>query len=159
MKYASLLSLLILALGLVAVPAYSDTVTVSATVSPYISVTFNYNAVDFGTVTVGSTDNHPTPDYTTGVYNVSIDTNTNYTVSAYESGDFTSNGLTLDFAVSSNPTVDGTFYTLGTSSQTVYTSSLTETFEGTEYHQYLLDVGDIPTGSYSTTVYITYSAA
>jgi len=139
--------------------AYSDTVTVSADVQPYLTVTFNYNTVSFGTVIAGSTGNHPSPDYTTGIYNVSIDTNTNYTVSAYESGDFINNGLTLYMAVSSDPTVDGTFYSLGTSSTTIFTSSLTAAFEGTEYHQYKLDVGDIAAASYSTTVTITYSQA
>ena len=147
-------------IGLLVIPiGYSDTVTVSADVQPYLTVTFNYNTVGFGTVVTGSTGNHPSPDYTTGVYNVSIDTNTNYTVSAYESGGFINNGLTLYLAVSSDPSIDGTFHSLGTSSTTIYTSSLTTTFEGTEYHQYKLDVGDIPAGSYSTTVTITYSTA
>jgi len=146
--------------ALLIIPAvYSDTVTVSADVQPYLTVTFNYDAVSFGSVVAGSTGNHPSPDYTTGVYNVSIDTNTNYTVSAYESGDFINNGLTLYLAVSSDPSIDGTFHSLGTSPTTIYTSSLTTAFEGTEYHQYKLDVDDIPAGSYSTTVTITYSTA
>jgi len=161
MKYASLLSLLILALGLVAVPAYSDTVTVSATVSPYISVTFNYNAVDFGTVTVGSTDNHPTPDYTTGVYNVTIDTNTNYTVTV--SGTDFSDGAGHTFSVANlkmSVNTTTTFYNFSsvtTSSQTIYNGVDTDTIN---YHAFLLDV---PSGqyaaSYSSTLTINYATA
>ena len=157
MKLYYLLPIVLAMLMLPSVNA--DTVTVSADVQPYLTVTFNYNTVNFGTVFAGSTGNHPSPDYTTGIYNVSIDTNTNYTVSVYESGDFINNGLTLYMAVSSDPAVDGTFYSVGTSSTTIFTSSLTTAFEGTEYHQYKLDVGDIPAASYSTTVTITYSQA
>lgn len=152
---------LLLALSVLAMPALllslamAEDITVNATVQPYLSVVFNYNTVDFGTVSVGTTDNHPTPDYTTGVYNVSVSANDNYQVTALESGGFVNNGLTLKLAVSTSPAVDGTFYSLTTASQTIYSGTA---FYGTHYHQYKLDVGSqVAAGSYSTTVTITYS--
>lgn len=58
--------------------ATADNVTVTADVGKYLSVTFNYATVSFGSLTQGSNDNAPTPSYTTGEYNVSIDTNYAY---------------------------------------------------------------------------------
>lgn len=47
----------------------------------YISVTFNYSSVSFGSMGQGSSNN-PAQDQTSGVYNVTIDTNSNYEVLA-----------------------------------------------------------------------------
>jgi len=149
----------LLAILLIIPAAHSDTVTVTANVQPYLTVTFNYDTVDFGTVLAGTNDNPPIPDYTTGVYNVTIDTNQNYQVRAIEAGDFYNNGLYIYMAVSSDPTVDGMFTMLDTGEKVIYTSELTGAFQGTEYHQFKLNVDpNALGGSYSTTVTITYSA-
>ena len=155
MKY---LWLIPLALMVIVGSAIADDITASATVQKYISVTFNYNSVSFGTVTAGSSDNHPTPDYTTGVYNVTIDTNYAYNVNAYGT-DF-SDGAGHTFSISNlkmgvNTTTDFySFTALSTSSQTIYSGSETDMIN---YHAFLLSVPSGQyAGSYSSTVTIDY---
>ena len=138
-------------------PALADEVFLSATVQPYVSAVFSYNTVDFGAVNPGTTGNAPVPDYKTGVYNVSLDVNSDYEVTAYlVNGIFTETyGLTLYFAISTDSAVDGTFYVLNTSSQVVYSGG---PFFGTQYHQYKLDVSSTTgAGDYTDTAVITYS--
>jgi len=133
----------------------ADEVTVTASVPPYVSVVFNYNTVNFGSVTAGSTD-VPAPGQENGIYNVSVTTNVPLTVSAYRSVWSPSDVLTLKFGVGTSvPTSPQV--TLITSSQTVAT--LTQTGQYTHYHGYWLTVPLNAQGSYSTTVTITYTPA
>ena len=151
----------IIGLLLVIAPVIADTVTVQTTVQKYISVTFNYSSVNFGTLTAGTSD-QPAPDQTSGVYNVSIDTNYAYTVSA--SGTDFSDGGSHTFSISNlkldtNDTASnlalGSAVTLSSSSQTIdsYADTVTSNFHG-----YWLT---IPSGQYATTysstVTITYA--
>jgi len=145
---------------LLVTPAFATTIVVHTNVQKYISVTFNYNSVDFGTLTAGTNDNPPTPSYTTGVYNVTIDTNYDYNVSASGSNfaDVTETYFfsisNLEFQVDTDTSFDGTWYALSTSPQVVYQGDSSDTIN---YHAYRLD---IPSGQYATSydaiVTITY---
>lgn len=148
---------IILALVLISIlgVAIAQEINVSVNVLelPYLSVTFNYNSVNFGSIYQGSTNVKPTPDYTTGVYNVTVSTNSEYYVLARQSGGFPST-LTLYMAVSNNPSQDGTFYDLTTSNKQIYSGN----YVGTQYHQYKLNVAsDATPGTYNTVVYVTYT--
>jgi hypothetical protein len=150
-----LIALLPIVVGLLTVPAIADEVTVSATVPTYVSVVFNYQTVNFETVTPGET--YSAPGQENGIYNVTVTTNVPLTVSAYRTAWTYNAPLILKFAtgltVPTYPQV-----TLTTSSQTVAT--LTQTGQYTHYHGYWLTVpSDTPPGSYSTTVTITYTPA
>lgn len=57
-------------------------VAISADVGSYLDVTFQYDTVGFGALSADSLDNEPTPDNTVGDYNVTVDTNYIYKVSA-----------------------------------------------------------------------------
>jgi len=139
----------------------SDDVTVTADVSGYITVTFNYDTVAFGSVAAGSTQN-AAPGNSDGAYNVTVDANANYKVEAYGT-DFSDGANT--FSISNLKLDTGSDYTtlsyssatsLSTTSQVIETNipySVT-----THYHAYWLDVpSGQPAGSYSSTVTITYS--
>lgn len=158
---------LLLAFGLLAlVPLVgSDDVTVTADVSGYITATFNYNTVSFGTLSVGTTDN-AAPGNTNGWYNVTVDANANYKVEAYGS-DFTGATYGDTIAISNlkmdtNSTAADLSVTdavaLSTSSQVIDTDiPYTVT---THYHGFWLTIpSDTVADSYSTTVTITYSLA
>jgi len=139
---------------------FADEVTVTGDVDKAVSVTFNYNAVGFGALTQGSSDNHPSPDYTGGVYNATVDTNFAWQVKV-SGTDFTDGGsntfgvgnLTVDtnatttltpaIAVTGSPAVVDTYSTTG---------------EGIDnFHGYLLDVPAYQYAtSYSSTVTWTY---
>jgi hypothetical protein len=153
-----LIALLPIVVGLLAiVPVIkAEDITVSASVPPYVSVVFNYNTVNFGSVAPGSTD-VPAPNQNSGIYNVSVTTNVPLTVSAYRTAWSPSDVLTLKFAVGTSvPTSPQV--TLTTSSQTVAT--LTQTGQYTHYHGYWLTVPvSTSAGAYSTTVIITYTPA
>ena len=141
--------------ALLAVPAIAENISVTATVPPYVSVVFNYNSVNFGSVAPGSTD-VPAPNQDSGIYNVSVTTNVPLTISAYRTAWSPSDVLTLKFGVGTSvPTSPQV--TLTTSSQTVAT--LTQTGQYTHYHGYWLTVPLNAQGSYSTTVTITYTPA
>ena len=60
----------------------ADDVSVTTGVDSFMTATFNYNSVAFGTLTQGTSDNVPTPSHATGVYNVTISTNKEWKVSA-----------------------------------------------------------------------------
>jgi len=153
-----LIALLPIVAGLLAiVPVIkADDVNVTAEVPPYVSVVFNYNTVNFGSVLPGSTD-IPAPNQDSGIYNVSVITNVPLNVSAYRTAWSPSDALTLKFAVGSSvPTSPQV--TLATTSQVVAT--LTETGRYIHYHGYWLTVPlNPPAGTYSTTVTITYQPA
>ena len=151
-----LIALFPIVVGLLAiVPVIADDIQVNVTVLPYVSVVFNYNTVNFGSVTAGSTD-VPAPGQENGIYNVLVTTNVPLTVSAYRTAWSPSDVLTLKFGVGTSvPTSPQV--TLTTSSQTVAT--LTQTGEYTHYHGYWLTVPLNAKGDYSTTVTITYTPA
>jgi hypothetical protein len=135
-------------------------VTVSASVQKYISVTFSYNAVNYGTLTAGSSNN-PAPNQANGVYNVSVDTNYAYDVQTYGT-DF-SDGAGHTFSISNlkldtNSTASNldvaSAVALSSTAQTIDSYAYTVT---QNYHGYWLS---IPAGqyaaSYSGTVTINY---
>jgi hypothetical protein len=154
-----LIALLPIVVGLLAiVPVIkADEITVTASVPYYISVVFNYHEVNFGTVSLGSTD-VPAPDQSLGIYNVSVTTNTNLNVYAHRTNWSPYEGyLTLKFGTSTVLSDLSPTHTLGTTSQLIET---TGTGSYTHYHGYWLTVpSDTLYGSYSTTVTITYQPA
>ena len=162
MKKAVLLIPALLALAFLGYQARADTVEVNATVSPSISVVFQYSAVDFGSLTQGTSDN-PAPNQADGVYNVTVTTNANYKVEA--SGTDFSDGAGHTFAISNlkmdtNSTAGnlalGDAVALSTSAQTIDTNiPYTET---TNYHGFWLTIpSNQYAATYSSTVTITYS--
>jgi hypothetical protein len=77
------LSILLATLLLASVPfVLADEVSVTTSVDSYLTATFEYSDLAFATLTQGSSDNVPTPSFTTGMYNVTIDTNHEWKVSA-----------------------------------------------------------------------------
>ena len=160
MKY---LVLLPIALALLVLPTvHSDTVEVNVTVQGYITATFQYTAVDFGTLTAGTTD-EPAPNQANGIYNVTIDANSEFKVEA--SGTDFSDGAGHTFAISnlkmdtdtSAANLDlANAKTLSTTSQVIDTNIPYTTT--VHYHGYWLS---IPSGqyqaTYSSTVTVTYS--
>jgi len=155
---ASLMGFLLLLLPIVG----ADDVTVSATVNSYITATFNYNSVSFGSLNAGTSDN-PAPNQANGVYNVTIDTNKNFTLTAsgtdFDDGaghTFSISNLKLDSDTSAGSLAVGNAVALSTSSQTIDTNILYTTT--THYHGYWLT---IPSGqyasTYSSTVTLTYA--
>jgi hypothetical protein len=96
-----LLAIFPIALLLLAMPVIATNtgfVSVTASVVKYISVTFSYSSVDFFEVSAGTINNEPTPSHTTGIYNVSIDTN--YAYSIYAFGTDFSDGAGHTFSIS-----------------------------------------------------------
>jgi hypothetical protein len=154
-----LIALLPIVAGLLAiVPVIkADSVNVTATVPPYVSVVFNYNTVDYGQVNATGVTDLAAPNQNSGIYNVTVATNVPLNVSAYRSAWSPSGPLTLKFAVGSSvPTAPQV--TLTTDSQVVAT--LTQTGQYTHYHGYWLTIPAYTApGTYSTTVTITYAAA
>jgi hypothetical protein len=147
-----LLAIFPIALLLLAMPVIAQmAIYVSATVGKYISVSFSYISVDFGTLNAGTTDNEPKPSHTIGIYNVSIDTNYAYDVNAYGTGDF-SDGAGHTFAISNlkfdtDSAVTGLSVTNAKALST--TSQLIDSYDATvtlNYHGYWLS---IPAGQYA----------
>jgi hypothetical protein len=154
--------------------AETTDISVSASVSKYISVTFSYTSLNFGTVNSPSTDNKPTNfNQDDGELNVTVDTNYDYTV-AIRGTDFSgpqtifgpqtiaifnmkakvSNTLT-DIVNKVNPT------TLSTSDQTIFTKTVIQAgIQDPEYHGYWLDIpSTIYSGLYNSTITLTHSNA
>ena len=154
-----LIALLPIVAGLLAiVPVIkADSVNVTATVPAYFSVVFNYNTVDFGTLSAAEVTDLAAPGQDYGIYNVTVVTNVPLNVSAYRTVWSPSGLLTLKFAVGSSvPTAPQVELT--TNSQVVAT--LTQTGQYTHYHGYWLTIpSNTPAGTYSTTVTITYQPA
>jgi len=127
--------------------------------APYLTITFNYNQVNFGTL------NHNTlnsaPNQSNGIYNVSVDTDADYEV--YARGyDFTGPAsLSIsNLYFDTNETASNLSYSdaisLSTSNQLIDTNiSYTYT---TNYHGYWLNIPyKQRAGTYNTTVIITYA--
>jgi len=128
---------------------------------PYLTAIFNYNVVIFGGLAANSHDN-PAPNQLAGTYNVTVDTNANYNVSA--SGTQFSDGAGHTFAVSNlkmdtNSTAanlaNTTAVTLSGSLQSIdiYGSSVT-----TNYHGYWLSIPALQyAAAYNSTVTVEYA--
>jgi hypothetical protein len=145
-------------------------IQVTASVSPYLTVTFSYTAVDFGTHNANVTNTPPLLNQTAGVFNVSIDTNKNYTV--YGRGTDFSDGAGHTFSISNlkmQSTIDSW---TGADFEAVALSGTDQIIPHEEgettpftpdvtmnYHKYWLS---IPAGqyaaSYSSTVTVTYES-
>jgi hypothetical protein len=142
--------------SLLAVPAIADDIQVSATVPTYVSVIFNYNSVNFGSVAPGSTD-VPAPNQDSGIYNVSVMTNVPLTISAYRSAWTYNAPLILKFAVGTSVPTSPQIELI---SDPRDVETITEPGQWTHYHGYWLTVPSLaPAGTYSTTVTITYTPA
>jgi hypothetical protein len=97
--------MVVLATALIAlspIAAMADEVGVDVGVDKYITATFNYDAVDFGNLAAGSTNTSALGQdeliysWGSGIFNVSVDTNFEYKVSALGT-DFT--GATSNFPI------------------------------------------------------------
>jgi len=125
----------------------------------YISITFNYNQVNFGTVNHNSLV--AAPNQANGIYNCTVDTNADYEV--YARGyDFTGPAsLSIsNLYFDTNETASNLSYsdaiTLSTSDQLIDTN-IPYTYT-TNYHGYWLNIPyKQRAGTYNTTVVITYS--
>jgi len=134
----------------------ADDVNVTATVPPYVSVVFNYNTVNFGSVAPGRTD-VPAPGQENGIYNVSVIANVPVSIYASRTAWSPSDVLTLKFALGTEVPMFPQF-DLTTNSKLVTTVGYTGQY--THYHGYWLTVpSNAPRGTYSTTVTITYQPA
>jgi hypothetical protein len=156
---AMVLSLLTLFCG--SALAVTTNIPTSASVSKYISVTFSYSSLDFGTVASPSTDNEPTNlNQDNGELNVTTDTNANYEVSISGtdfSGPETIAITNMEAKCTANVTeiVEKVSpLTLSTSPQTCYTKTVTSAgVQATEYNGYWLDIpANKLGGSYSSTI-------
>jgi len=130
---------------------------------PYITTTFQYSSITFGSLEHNTNNNTPTPDNTVGTYNVTIDTNTNFKIEA-NGTDPTGNGqdfyvgnLTIDSDTSAGNLAVGNGISLTSSPQVVDTdipSATTVHYNGAWF--------SIPYGTYATTytstVTLTYSS-
>jgi len=126
-----------------------------------LSVTFNYNSVNFGNLNHNTTDN-PAPNQLSGVYNVTVSSPTNYKVEVngtdFSDGTFSFSVSNLKMntnSTSSNLNVNNAI-TLSGTPQVIETNIPSSVV--THYHGYWLT---IPSGqyasTYSNTITITYS--
>jgi hypothetical protein len=148
--------------GLYGTVALADEVTVSANVGCYKTATFNYDAVSYGPMSTGDT-NVTAPNQADGVYNVTMDTNCNYKVSA-SGTDFSTDGHSFDISnlwmqVNSSPTFSiGSAVQLSTGPQDIATGFTPS--DTTNYHGFWLSIPSSQFGgSYSSTVTITLANA
>ncbi len=125
----------------------------------YLTITFNYNQVNFGTLSHNTLN--PAPNQTNGIYNVTVDTNANYKV--YARGyDFTGpaslsiSNLYFDTNETASNLAYGDAISLLTSNQLIDTN-IPYTYT-TNYHGYWLNIPyKQRAGTYNTTVIITYA--
>jgi hypothetical protein len=152
-----LIALLPIVVGLLLVPATAEDITVTADVPYYVSVVFNYNTVNFGTVAPGQYVE--APNQNAGIYNVTVTTNVPLTVSAYRTAWSPADIFMLVVATTMDPSqVPMTYYEISISPRTIATDLPTGRY--THYHKYWLSVPtNAPPGTYSTTVTITYTPA
>ena len=137
----------------------SGEITVTADVPTYVSVVFNYNSVSFGSLPPGTID-YENPGNSQGIYNVTVSSNVNLTVSVSRTPWSPHDVLILKFAHGLTPAVltPDNAVVLTTSGIT-YDFPLIGQLIG-EFHGYWLTVpAETPPGSYSTTVTITYTPA
>jgi len=138
-----------------------DNVSVTTDISSYISITPQYSAVAYGTLSAG-TNNNVAPNQATGIYNFTVDTNRNYTLKALGTdfsegggGSFEIGNLTMDSDPSAGSLAEGNSVALATTNVTI-DSNIVYTVTD-HYHGYWLDIpSGQKEGSYSSTVTISY---
>ena len=146
-KLALFLPLAALLLAGIAVAQQYQEITVSASVGPYISVWFSYNAVDFGEVYPLATYPAPFPEtrYVLLETNVYVDEYIKYVydwpLDLYFASEISSIPTTYEVMVGTSPQLVGSY---GSGSFTIY-------------HQYWLYVPLLSSGPYTTRVIIWYS--
>jgi len=149
-------------LTLLSVPALviADAVTMTGTVDKFMTATFQYSSVAYGSLSAGSSNN-VAPNQASGVYNVSVSTNYLYKVSA-SGTDFSDGGvntfgignLTMDSHWSAVGLAEGNSIALATGSQDVDNNI----GEGntTSYHGFWLDIPAAqPAAAYTSTLTVT----
>ena len=155
----------IMALLLASMPiALADDVSVTVGVTGFLTATFQYTAVAYGTLTQGTSDNVPTPSHLTGVYNVTISTNDKWKVSAsgvdFDDGggyDFGIGNLTMDTNAVAGSLSVGSGTALSTSPQDIDTT-MPET-DTVNFHGFWLDIpANQYASSYNTNVTVTYAS-
>ena len=157
-----LIALLPIVAGLLAiVPVIkADNVNVTTEVSPYFSVVFRYDTVNFGSIQpVGPVE---APLGRAGVYNVSVITNIPLNVTAsrapWAPQDFPGLDLLIAVAMSPSELSPAQWYPLGLSPRTIAAYLPTGVYD--HFHDYwVAAMPDVPPGIYSTTVTITYQPA
>jgi hypothetical protein len=159
------IKLFILALPLLALmigTVTADAVTTNVTVNSFLTATFNYNTVSYGSLNSG-TANQTAPNQATGVYNVTISTNTPFKIQSSGttftdggSHTFTIDNLRMDTDTVAGSLALGNSVGLTGSLQTIDTGVSESTT--TDYNGFWLS---IPAGqyatSYSSTLTVTYS--
>ena len=158
-----LIALLPIVVGLLAIiPVIkADNVSVTAEVSPYFSVVFNYNTVNFGSVRPEGPVEAPLGR--AGVYNVTVTTNIPLNVTASRAPWAPQEILGLDLLIATaamNPSglSPAQWYLLDLSPQTIAAYLPTGVYY--HFHDYwVVAFFDVPPGTYSTTVTITYQPA
>jgi hypothetical protein len=127
--------------------------------TPTLSVTFNFNKVDFGTVNIYQYN--PALNQELGIYNVTVSSTSNYVVKAYAydwSGLETIPANTL--YIDTNETLSNLSFDskvqLSTTNVTIdtYPASVTE-----NYYAFWFYAPLVKPGSYNTTMVITYEIA
>ena len=159
-KTLTVFGLTLLALLMTSASVMADDVTVSADVDKYMSATFNYASVTYGNLVAGSSNN-VAPDQASGVYNVTVDTNFAYNVSASAttftdggSHTFNVNNLKMDTNSTAGNLAVGSAKTMSTSPQVVDQYSYTAT---SNFHGFWLSVpASQYATSYSSTVTVSY---
>jgi hypothetical protein len=152
---------LVAMLGMGSISLSTD-VPISANVQGYLTATFNYSTIYYGTLTAGTSDN-PAPDQATGIYNVSIDTNQNYKIATngtqFDDGSghtFPVSNLAMDTNSTAGDLAVVSAVALSGSPQDIDTYAYTE---AVNYHGFWLSIPSTQFASnYTSTVAMTYSA-
>jgi len=138
-----------------AIADVSQNISVNASVQPYYSVVFSYDAVNFGAVYPGA--NISAPGNTEGLYNVSVETNIDLAFNVSRTVWLPSDILSLKFASALDEIPTEPVYIIETTPITVDSISLGSY---THYHAYWLDVPiEASPGAYSTVVTMVYQPA
>lgn len=143
-------------------PISAEDVIIQTEIQPTLSITFNYNTVNFGILPIGS-NNNPAPNQTNGIYNVTVNTNQNYKVEASGTNFNSSSGYSFSVSnlkmdtnsIAPNLSVNNS--TTLSSIPQIIDNNINYTI-GTHYHGFWLS---IPSSQYATiytsTITITYS--
>jgi len=169
----------ILVMGVMLSSSLAEDITATATVPTSFSVTFSYDAIDYGTVLAGTVNNQVSTyrpfggstfvPYVSGALNVTVNTNTEYQFTI-ESTDFVSGSNTilasnhkfnalLGYTTSQYGTITEPSVFLTLQGTRIFGQTITSAGIYYDYHFYRLDVpSGTLAGSYSATVTITYYA-
>jgi len=133
--------------------------TISVYLPVYLTVTFNYNSVNFGSLNHNTLN--PAPNQESGIYNVSVEAGSSYKVEAYGNNfegpaSLSISNLYFDTAPSPSQLSFSNSVSLSTSPQ-VIDSNIPPSVT-VHYHGYWLNIPyKQKKGNYYTTVYIIYS--